>query len=178
MDTIQSTVTYRDIPDFPGYRVGDDGSVWSQRSLNGKGGFTRWRKKDYKPNKFGYIRVSLMRDAKLHLIGIHRLVLLAFVGPCPKGMQACHNNGKPTDNRLENLRWDTPKGNQLDRVIHGTHMAGEKNGRAKLSDDDVISIRRIYSSGERTKTQLSEQFGVTSTMIRYIVKGDNWSHLQ
>lgn len=52
---------------------------------------------------------------------VHRLVLLAFVGPRPEDMQACHWNDDPTDNRIENLRWDTPSANSLDSVRNGTH---------------------------------------------------------
>ncbi|MCG7596363.1 NUMOD4 motif-containing HNH endonuclease [Mycobacterium sp. PSTR-4-N] len=55
---------------------------------------------------------------------IHRLVLETFVGPCPDGTEACHNNGDRFDNRLDNLRWDTPSNNNRDKRSHGTdHMA-------------------------------------------------------
>lgn len=50
----------------------------------------------------------------------HRLVLEAFVGPCPEGMQACHNDGDRMNTRVGNLRWDTPKANSADRWRHGT----------------------------------------------------------
>lgn len=65
--------------------------------------------------------------ADLHLLSgrrqalVHRLVLEAFVGPEPGGMEGCHCDGDPANNRLENLRWDTPSGNTLDSVRHGTH---------------------------------------------------------
>lgn len=48
----------------------------------------------------------------------HRLVLEAFVGPCPPDMVACHDNGRPRHNHVSNLRWDTPRANNLDRVRH------------------------------------------------------------
>lgn len=52
---------------------------------------------------------------------VHHLVLEAFVGPRPDGMEGCHWNDIPTDNRVENLRWDTRSANQLDSVRNGTH---------------------------------------------------------
>lgn len=55
--------------------------------------------------------------AKHHLV--HRLVLEAFVGPCPPGMEACHWDGDPTNNRVDNLRWDTPSANQHDKKHQG-----------------------------------------------------------
>jgi hypothetical protein len=52
---------------------------------------------------------------------VHRLVLLAWVGPPPAGTEACHNNGMADDNRLVNLRWGTRSENTRDMVSHGTH---------------------------------------------------------
>lgn len=52
---------------------------------------------------------------------IHRLVLLAFVGPLPVGLVSRHLNGIRTDNRLENLCYGTYSENMSDMVSHGTH---------------------------------------------------------
>lgn len=52
---------------------------------------------------------------------IHSLVLEAFVGPRPYGMEGCHWNDDPADNRLANLRWDTRSANIKDSVRNGTH---------------------------------------------------------
>lgn len=57
---------------------------------------------------------------------VHRLVLLVFVGPCPDGMEACHGNDVPHDNRVENLRWDTRAANVADSVQNGTHDAARR----------------------------------------------------
>lgn len=52
---------------------------------------------------------------------VHRLVLTTFVGPCPEGSEACHGDGDPTNNRLDNLRWGTHLENEADKKRHGTH---------------------------------------------------------
>ena len=57
---------------------------------------------------------------------VHRLVLEAFVGPCPEGMQACHFNDVPDDNRLLNLRWDMSSANKFDEVRNGKHAHARK----------------------------------------------------
>ncbi|MFV8232317.1 NUMOD4 motif-containing HNH endonuclease [Mycolicibacterium fortuitum] len=57
---------------------------------------------------------------------VHHLVAESFLGPRPGGVDICHNNGDPTDNRLENLRYDTRSGNNLDQVAHGTHPHASK----------------------------------------------------
>lgn len=55
---------------------------------------------------------------------IHRLVMAAFVGPKPEGLITCHKNGDTSDNRLQNLRYDTYSSNLDDAVEHGTYRNG------------------------------------------------------
>ena len=95
----------------------------------------------------GYRRVSF-RDlsGKTKLAQVHRLVLEAFVGPCPPGMECCHNNGDRADNRLENLRWDTSSANRHDSIRHGTHVCSLPG--KKLSDAQVQEIRSARMAGE------------------------------
>lgn len=71
--------------------------------------------------KTGYQTIMLTRPGQRITVLVHRLVLEAFVGPCPEGMLCCHGEGGPTDNRLTNLRWDTPTENNLDQVRMGVH---------------------------------------------------------
>jgi hypothetical protein len=72
-------------------------------------------------NRGGYAVVELSRPPGSREHVVHRLVLTAFLGEPPEGYHGCHNNGIKTDNRIENLRWDTPSANALDQVAHGTH---------------------------------------------------------
>lgn len=69
----------------------------------------------------GYPRVNIRMNGKRGAKLLHQLVLAAFVGPCPPGMEGCHENGHSGDPRLANLRWDTPSSNAQDKLRHGTH---------------------------------------------------------
>ncbi len=73
-----------------------------------------------------HYRVRLYINTETRRFLVHRLVLTAFVGPCPDGMVGCHNNGDPTDNRVENLRWDTRSENVRDQIDHGNHLQASK----------------------------------------------------
>lgn len=62
----------------------------------------------------------MSRGQELRHASVHPLVLEAFVGPRPPGMEACHADGNKTNNALSNLRWDTKRANELDAIRLGT----------------------------------------------------------
>jgi hypothetical protein len=111
------------------YEVSDQGRVQSLDRLveKGSGPFVQ-RGRVLRPGttKPGHQLVVLsVKKAKSSRL-VHRLVMEAFVGPRPDGMECCHTNGNPADNRLENLRWDTRSSNLYDMVRHGGHWNAEK----------------------------------------------------
>jgi hypothetical protein len=175
-----SILEFRDVPNFPGYRVGNDGSVWSQWDSCrwGRVRKERWRRMKLSPNPRGYPRVNLaLSERKTYkTFRVHRLVLEAFVGPCPDGLECRHKNGVKTDNRLENLIWGTPEENRGDNHTHGTYQNGENHSQAKLEAAQVLEIRRRRAAGESLK-QLAEEFGVNVPNISSIVNRRSWKHL-
>ncbi len=128
---------------FMGYRVGNDGSVWSRWRLywatGGRGGFKsiadgEWRQLAPGIDNTGHLKIGLMKTGKRYFKLVHRLVLQAFVGPCPKNMQCRHLDNNPKNNNIENLKWDTAKNNCKDRSktswINNIHK-GSKHYRSK-----------------------------------------------
>lgn len=78
------------------------------------------------PGPRGHLVVGLYKcNESIHRT-IHTLVLRAFAGPPPPGMEGCHWDGNPANNHLDNLRWDTRSANTLDRVRHGTHQMANR----------------------------------------------------
>lgn len=68
----------------------------------------------------GYQVVTLWRRPERKSRNVAHLVLEAFIGPRPAGMEACHNDGDPRNNAVGNLRWDTASANRRDQATHGT----------------------------------------------------------
>lgn len=173
--------TFKDIPGFPGYRVGTDGSVWSCWRTHWQG--TRIAKaisgqwKMLKPSlrkEDGRKRYTVKRaDGTYRRCYGSHLVLESFVGPRPTGLEACHNNGDCTNDSIDNLRWDTHSANLLDRRRHGTNVQGEMVNTAKLTAENVLEIRRI---GKPLKP-LAIRFGVTETLVSLILKRKVWKHV-
>jgi hypothetical protein len=107
------------------YEVSDQGRVRSlDRTVTTKHGVVKQhRGKILSPGKLnsGHLVVNL-RGHNHGMRCVHRLVLESFVGSCPEGMEACHDpDPTPSNNRLDNLRWDTHVENLADMRRAGRH---------------------------------------------------------
>jgi len=80
----------------------------------------------------------------------------------------------------DHLRLGSQAENIRDMMRRGRHapVRGELSRQAKLSATDVATIRRRYAAGGVTQAILATEFGVRSTMISQIVRGQAWSHIK
>jgi len=112
---------WKPVPGYEGYyEVSSLGKVRSLDRISSHGRRLKGRVLAATPNDDGYPIVNLARDGAKRVRMVHVLVLEAFVGPRPEGLEGCHGNGDPQDNRVTNLRWDTHHENMLDGARHGT----------------------------------------------------------
>lgn len=177
-------VEFRLHPKWRFYCVGSDGTVWSCKVRGGNNRTagqiaTSWRQLAQCCNANGYTQANLFQDGKRCPTLVCHLVLEAFVGPRGSGMVACHfPDRSTTNNRLDNLRWDTRSGNGRDMVIHGTVaiFRGESHSNAKLTENDVLEIVRQHADG-RSLSSLSREFGVSVPHIARICRGESWTHV-
>ncbi len=117
----------------------------------------------------GYPCVKIGRS---HTMRVSVLVLTSFVGPRPPNMESCHNDGDKTNNALNNLRWDTRKGNAADRITHGT----AHNHYSKLSERQTIEIRVLTRLGI-SGVDLARRFNVSKMTISDIKNGKRRKYL-
>ncbi|WP_157257602.1 NUMOD4 motif-containing HNH endonuclease [Oerskovia sp. Root918] len=118
---------WKPIDGFEGqYEVSDLGRVRSMDRVDPRGRLRDGRHLSPFATRKGHLRVALCHGTGNRKLYIHRLVLEAFVGPAPDGTEACHGDGNPAHNALENLRWDSRSENNRDRVRHGTHHEARK----------------------------------------------------
>lgn len=103
--------TRRVIPGFPGYLITDDGLVFNRHG----------RQRKTHRSKKGYWRISLPTDRGRRSYYIHTLVLLAYTGPRPEGMEARHLDGNKDNNHASNLAWGAKSENVRDTIEHGNH---------------------------------------------------------
>jgi hypothetical protein len=150
--------------DIGDYIVYSDGRVWS-KFLN------RFMKLTIDGN--GYFRVIIDGNPKK----IHRIVAQSFI-PNPDNLPFIdHINNIKADNRVENLRWCTPKENTNWALEDGLQpiFNGENNGMCKLKESDVIEI---YTNPNRLSGKdLAKQFGVSQNNISMIKNNKIWTHI-
>lgn len=171
---------WRDIAGFEGlYQVSSLGRVKScDRDVLMESG-RRYRRRgtllafNIKKGKHPYRRVKLSKGGRACLLLVSRLVLEAFQRPPEAGEQACHCNGDPSDNRLENLRWDTAKGNQADKADHGTSPVGERNNRAKITAEEV----RLIRSHQGPLSELAALYDISLKYLSNIRSRVTWKHV-
>lgn len=124
----------------------------------------------FQEGRLARMTVNLSQGGQKKVWSVHCLVLKAFVGPRPDGMEGCHWDGNPANNRLSNLRWDTPAGNLADAMRHGTKRGpknparGERHHEATLSFEQVEAIREAIAAGVHKKV-LAAQYGVSLRSI-------------
>lgn len=158
---------WKPVKDFPFHRVSNLGRVESRIGARPKilaGMIT----------KQGYRIVALAENKKIR---IHRLILEAFIGPCPPRHAANHKNGRKADNRLENLEWITPSENTQHAYRLGLMTKeGENNSKTRLKNEDVLEIRKLAKLGFHSST-IAKNFSVTYKCIYDIVNRFTWSHI-
>lgn len=178
------TEVWKEVPGSSYYEISDHGRMGSWNNNSGFGSGRRRERRTLKPKLHdGYLRVRLCEDeAPDRDVFVHQLVLEAFVGPCPEGMEARHLDGSRDNNHLSNLCWGTRSENQADSIAHGTHNIldnrGERCAMSKLTEPEVREIRRLWATGEHRQWALAERFGVTQSTISHIVLLKSWKYLE
>lgn len=164
-------VEYRTLERFPDYRFGGDASIWSR-----KRGPWRKLKPTYVPSK-GYLCL-LLRDAERRRVNVtvHAVICEAFHGPKPPGMECCHFDCNSLNNAPSNLRWDTQEGNLADAIRLGRIPSGESHYLSKITEPDVVEMRRLAASGW-TQERIAQRFGMSRSQTGTIIRGDCWKHI-
>jgi len=132
-----------------GYEVSSAGNVRSVTRLDSRG--TRHVGRVLSPGRVpsGHLTVGLYSDGVARSLRVHTLVLRAFVGTRPDGMEACHWNDEPSDNRIENLRWGTRSENLLDSVRNGKHHLSRRT-HCRQGHEYTDQNTYVYPAGDRS----------------------------
>ena len=132
-------------------------------------------------NPEGYGSLSLLGPTgKRNKVGVHRIAAY-LAGMDIEGLFVCHKCDNPSCVNPNHLFVGTPADNSRDMMQKGRGKRpgnkGEANGRHKLSEADVLSIRDFYASGKVTLTALGKRFRVNRDHISNIITRKHWKHI-
>lgn len=169
---------WRAVLEFPGYWASDLGRIRSGDKI---------LKPTPKPGKWNYLQVQVWagdllcehcnrrKNSRQYHRTVHSLVMLAFKGPRPEGMQIGHLDGNPLNNNVSNLKYVTGKQNAEHREAHGTVVRGTKHWKAKLSEDQVRKIRKMAL---RTNHKaIAEIFEISPANAQAVINRKTWKHI-
>jgi hypothetical protein len=152
---------WKTIPTHPNYEVSTFGEVRRVGSV-------KLLKLSTKLGTHPYQRAHLSTDGKARYISVHRLVLETFVESCPEGHECLHIDDNPRNNKVDNLKWGTPKENHS-----SIKRKGERNGRARLTVEDVAFIRSFIGP----LNELVDRFGVSYGYLKNLRSRITWKHV-
>lgn len=160
---------WKDIPGYEGrYSVSDCGHVmsWNYKE-RGSPALLKLRR-----DKKGYARTWLCLRGNEKSPFVHALVLLAFVGPKPPGLQINHKDGNKQNNSLCNLEYCTASENNCHALRTGLRvmLRAEKHWNGRLTDEDVAQIRILLLAGN-SQPSIASLFKVTQSHISHIKRG-------
>lgn len=168
---------WRPVVGYEGYDVSSMGRVrtwWPGNRIRNRGPFIRTP--GFLPK--GYLIVILKGGGSpaVHRL-VHRLVLDAFVGPCPTGHEGSHLDGHKVNCRLANLAWETPGANNARKREHGTLRIGENHPTGRLNREAGERVAKAYLSGEADLRQAGAREGVTWAVAQGVVRKRRGKHL-
>lgn len=147
------------------YEVSDDGRI---RNAN----TGREIKQFVGPD--GYMRTQIAGKTRL----VHRVIAKAYIPEDPEKVFINHKDGNKQNNRADNLEWCTRSENMYHAYSKDLKPKpfGTKNGRCRLSDEQVEFIREHYIPGDESygAKALAKRFGVAPQTISAVNSGQNW----
>ena len=105
---------------------------------------------------------------------IHRYLYEQVHGKISEGLVVCHHCDTPNCINVNHLFLGTNADNLHDMFLKGRSSFGERNGRAKLIEQQVIEIRSDKLSSD---SELSKKYGVDKTVIHNIKIRKLWKHI-
>lgn len=109
----------------------------------------------------------------------HRLAWELTYGFIPSHLCVCHHCDNPLCCNPSHLFLGTSADNSHDRDAKGRQRTplGAAHGMAKLNQEQVLEIRRLYRAGGISQLKLGEMFSVSERQVGRIIHRTSWKHV-
>lgn len=126
----------------------------------------------------GYPIVRMYSDGKCFSKGIHVLIAVAFIGPCPPDKEVDHKDTNKENFSVGNLEYVTHKENIRRARKFGLLALGEENGKSKLTEEQVRKILLSDSRVPGHREKLAKEFGVSKATVVDVCLGRSWKWIR
>lgn len=128
-------------------------------------------------DKNGYLITHRRIGGVRTKVRLHRYVYFQTHGKWPTICR--HTCDNPRCINPKHLIDGTCADNSADMVLRNRSLKGTKHHKAKLTEQDVASIRNRYKykSHDNNSFTLAKEFGVSQHLIMRILKNKVWSHV-
>lgn len=153
-------------PVYTNYLVYKDGKIFSLKYQK----FIGFKDKD------GYITITVGNKYRRKA---YQLVMDVWGQPAPKHMiypTIDHIDGDVSNNHINNLQW-LSRSDNLAKSHKFNPRVGIKHGKSKLTNKDIKTIRKLYSTNNYTLAELGRKYKVSYQHIKRIVSGKQWKHI-
>lgn len=158
------------------YEVSNLGDIKTlERKVNNNGGIKVIKEKILAPKRGyrGYRMVSLRKNGTSFSKRVHSIVAEVFI-PNPENKPCVnHIDNNTGNNSTLNLEWVTHKENMEHSAKQGRLNRGEKNRAAKLTEKDILEIRKSSKSCR----ELATIYRMSYNYMFVIKRGSVWKHL-
>lgn len=157
----------KQINHFPNYQITDSGEVLK----------TNGEIKASSIDKKGYHHITLSNKGNKTTFLLHKLVALHFIPNINNLPQINHIDGNKSNNCKDNLEWVNGSTNIIHSFNNGlSDYKGEKNGRAKLTNNQIKEIKKLINNKIKLK-DIALQFNVHPNTISEIKRNKKWKHI-
>lgn len=108
----------------------------------------------------------------------HRVSYELHIGKIPDGLSVLHKCDNPACINPDHLFTGTQKDNMQDCVAKGRFTRGENVHSSRLTEKDVVEIRRKYANGDISQRQLARDYNMGSRAIHCVVHRIKWKHVE
>ena len=174
---------WRDVKGYENeYSVSNSGKIKSKVRIYNYNNLSVQRDKQILNPSFdinGYFVVGLCKNGFMRTIKVHRIVAIGFLQNPNNLPEVNHIDGDKSNNKVENLEWSTSRDNKLHAFRLGLMVArkGSDCNLAKLTENDILEIRKISINTTLTQREIAEKYGITQQQISKIIRRQRWAHL-
>ena len=127
-------------------------------------------------DKAGYGKISKLINGKTASLRVHRAVYELYFGLLDPSINVLHSCDIPPCCNIRHLFPGSQQDNIKDKVTKDRQAKGERNGRAKLSEIDVMKIKHFLRRG-KIQHDIATRFNVSEVTISAIKFGRLWKHV-